>query len=79
MALTDELREEIPHWQFIDTCSQWLRWQHESHVSVRIITDSSGFAWGGVNPVGTMWDYWPDGDVRPVGQHLSQSNQGGTK
>ena len=71
VVLTQDLKDEICHWEFIDTCAEWLPWRREAHIPLQIITDSSGFAWAGVTPVGTMRDYWPRDDSRPI--HLKEA------
>ena len=59
------LREEIEFWRFLDTWQECLHWPSERHTTIRICSDASDYAWGGVitvpgdSPV-EIRDYWDD-------------------
>ena len=65
VKITGTLRKELEHWRFLDTWRDCLPWPCESHFIVKVFTDASSFAWGGViqipdkSPI-SVRDYWPD-------------------
>lgn len=56
------LRQEIEHWLFLESWNGFLPWRLEKHSHVRLFSDSSSFAWGGVlSPDAiniNICDYW---------------------
>ena len=62
--ITGTLRKELEHWRFLDTWRDCLRWLCERHFIVKVFTDASNFAWGGViqipdkSPI-SVRKYWP--------------------
>ena len=46
--MSDELREEIETWKFLDTWDGKLEWKKERHISVELHSDASLYKWGGV-------------------------------
>ncbi|KAK3707290.1 hypothetical protein QZH41_004234 [Actinostola sp. cb2023] len=57
------LREEIEHWRFLDNWQECLHWPQEKHITIKISSDASNYAWGGVIsvPGGSpteIRDYW---------------------
>ena len=64
VKVTGTLRKELEHWPFLDTWRDCLPWPCESHFIVKVFTDASNFAWGGViqipdkSPI-SVRDYWP--------------------
>ncbi|XP_069109268.1 uncharacterized protein, partial [Argopecten irradians] len=73
VMLDDKLREEIQHWEFMDTFTEWVPWRAERHLQVSIATDASLFRWGAV--VGEqrgIGDFFPTDDDRPI--HLKEAD-----
>lgn len=63
LSLSGALRSEIEHWLFLKDWSGFLPWRSEQHHQVKLYTDASSFAWGGVLtpdeiPI-VATDYWP--------------------
>ncbi|KAK3745843.1 hypothetical protein QZH41_014933, partial [Actinostola sp. cb2023] len=57
------LREEIEHCRFLDNWQECLHWPQEKHITIKISSDASNYAWGGVIsvPGGSpteIRDYW---------------------
>lgn len=66
IKITGTLRKELELWRFLDTWKDCLPWPRENHFIVKIFSDASGFAWGGVvqmpdKPPFSIRDYWSDG------------------
>ncbi|KAK3710380.1 hypothetical protein QZH41_012307 [Actinostola sp. cb2023] len=66
VKLQAALRDEITHWRFLDTWQECLPWPGEKHLVVRVCSDASNFAWGGVIEVPSqeslkVRDYWSSG------------------
>ncbi|MEW8340539.1 MAG: hypothetical protein AB2708_11875, partial [Candidatus Thiodiazotropha taylori] len=64
VRISEQLREEIRAWLFLDGWKGKLEWKTERHISVTIYTDASTFKWAGIvqsrtGPV-DMSDYWPE-------------------
>ncbi|KAK3730065.1 hypothetical protein QZH41_009896, partial [Actinostola sp. cb2023] len=65
IKISGPLREEIEFWRFLDTWQECLYWPYERHITVKICSDASDYAWGGVivvpgdSPV-EIRDYWDD-------------------
>lgn len=64
ITLTAALREEISHWEFLDSWDGYVPWKGEHHVSLAISTDSSLFKWGGIlhqpKDDKVVSDYWTE-------------------
>ncbi|KAK3705677.1 hypothetical protein QZH41_009522 [Actinostola sp. cb2023] len=70
VKLQAALRDEITHWRFLDTWQECLPWPGEKHLVVRVCSDASNFAWGGVIEVPSqeslkVRDYWSSGIKKP--------------
>lgn len=71
IAISKSLREEIQHWLFLETWSGILPWRSERHAHIKLYSDSSSYAWGGVLSPGAIeaniYDYWDmstlEGDI----------------
>jgi hypothetical protein len=61
-VLPKDALDEISFWTFVDSFSQPLPWRLHQHLSLRLFTDASGFAWGAEVslPSGplVLRDYW---------------------
>ena len=47
IRVTGDLRSEIAYWQFLDSWSDQLPSMEERHLTVKVTSDASTFAWGG--------------------------------
>ena len=47
VKMTNQLRQELEHWKFIDNWNGFLPWKQEKHFTVKIISDASDSGWGG--------------------------------
>jgi hypothetical protein len=59
--LTDDLKDEISHWLFLDNWDEPLPGKDEIHIVVSMATDASNSGWGGVilSPISKkVSDYW---------------------
>lgn len=68
IKVVGDLRSEIAQWRFLDSWSGHLPWMDERHLVVKITSDASQYAWGGIiyNPSGPPLetrDIWKE-DVR---------------
>ena len=48
VCLTQDLREELEYWRFLDTWEESVPWRSEYHMRMSVSSDASGFGWGGV-------------------------------
>lgn len=48
MMVVGDLRSKIAHWQFLDSWSGYLSWMDEPHRVVKVSSDASRYAWGGI-------------------------------
>lgn len=48
IKLVGDLKAEIEYWRFLDSWNQSLPWLDERHLVVKLSSDASLFAWGGV-------------------------------
>ena len=48
VKMTNQLRQELEHWKFLDNWNGFLPWKQEKHFSVEIISDASDSGWGGI-------------------------------
>ena len=64
VTMTQELKEELQSWNFLDTWSGKMVWKKEKHLVIEIHTDASTYKWGGgvLFETGTheIYDYWSD-------------------
>ena len=62
VKMSAALRNEIEHWLFLETWDGVLPWRSEKHTHVKLFSNSSRFAWGGVlspNAIeANVYDYW---------------------
>ena len=62
IAIPDAVRQEIEFWGFVDTHTEPIPFLKQQHVTVRLSTDASGYAWGASIslPSGPLEyrDYW---------------------
>ena len=67
ITLSENLREELKFWRFLDTWSTPIPWRQEGHVALRISTDASAFRWAAkihlVTGEKEIGDYWTE-DLR---------------
>lgn len=61
------LRKELEHWLFLDHWNGFLPWRSERHCHIKLYSDSSSYAWGGVLSPGAVevniYDYWNSGTI----------------
>jgi len=66
VQLSQELRNELEYWRFLDTWQESVPWRRDCRVRLTLSTDGSSHAWGGVIhlPTGdqTVGDYWDDNE-----------------
>lgn len=67
IRVSGDLRKEIEHWRFLDSWEGCLPWAPERHSIVKMFSDASELAWGGVFDYGnkalcTVRDYWTGHD-----------------
>lgn len=65
VKISGALRQELTYWRFLDAWSDVLPWPQEKHLTVRVFSDASNFAWGGIieapdQPRFSVRDYWSD-------------------
>ena len=61
VLLHGAFREEISHWQFLESWDDPLPWRDERHVQISVATDASASGWGAtvISPFRQeMSDYW---------------------
>lgn len=62
VKISRDLRRELEHWLFLDTWDGFLPWRSDKHCHIKLYSDSSAFAWGGVLSPGVIeanvCDYW---------------------
>jgi hypothetical protein len=67
LFITSAPRQEVEHWLFLESWFGFLPWKTEKHHQVKIYSDASSYAWGGVlNPDEisvVISDDWPDDDL----------------
>ena len=60
--LSDAVIEEISFWTFVDSFSAPIPFRLQQHLSLRLSTDASGYAWGALVSLPTgpvvLRDYW---------------------
>lgn len=68
--MTDDLRQEILYWRFIDHWSGCFSWRNEKHLQITVASDASKFKWGALVDVKGQQivcaDYWRNEDDRPI-------------
>ena len=51
IPVSGHLKNEISHWMFLKTWCDHLPWQPKPHAQIKLASDASSFAWGGIlNP-----------------------------
>lgn len=67
VRISQDLRREIEHWLFLESWTGYLPWRTETHYQIKIHSDASSYAWGGVLNPGeisvSISDYWSDFDL----------------
>jgi len=63
IKVTGDLKKEIEYWRFLDSWEGHLLWLPEHHVCLKVFSDASDFAWGGIISIpGSLpfktRDYW---------------------
>ena len=48
IKIVGDLKAEIQHWRFLDSWNESLPWLDERHMVVKLSSDASLFAWGGI-------------------------------
>jgi len=71
IKITGALRKELEHWRFLDDWKDCLPWPRENHLIVKIFSDASDIAWGGVvqmpdKPPFSIRDFRSDGRHYPI-------------
>ena len=65
--MTEELKQEVSHWNFLESWKDFLPWRSEAHATITISTDASGYKWAGVlkehNICSEFSDYFPEQDM----------------
>lgn len=76
VCLTDELREELEHWRFLDSWEGCCQWRSECHQQVMLSSDASLYKYGAVVEQGRnryeISDFWEENDQRPI--HLKEAD-----
>lgn len=76
VCLTDELREELEHWRFLDSWEGCCQWRSECHHQVMLSSDASLYKYGAVVEQGRnryeISDFWEKNDQRPI--HLKEAD-----
>lgn len=68
-----KLREEIAHWEFLDSWEGFVPWRSEKHLQVVLATDASAFRWAAiVNQENKLGDFFDQNDTRPI--HLKEAD-----
>lgn len=64
ITISDNLRNEILSWRFVDNWTGKLEWKQEKHLVVKIFTDASNYKWGGYlnesDKKIEIGDFWTD-------------------
>ena len=67
VRISPALRREIDHWLFLESWDGFLPWRSEKHYQIKLHSDASSYAWGGVFNPGELSvvtsDYWRDSDL----------------
>ena len=63
IKVAGDLKKEIEYWHFLDSWEGHLPWLPEYHVRLKVFSDASDFAWGGIisipgSPPFKTRDYW---------------------
>lgn len=63
IKVAGDLKKEIEYWHFLDSWEGHLPWLPEYHVCLKVFSDASDFAWGGIisisgSPPFKTRDYW---------------------
>lgn len=64
IPLSGRLREEISHWQFVDSWTAGYSWLSERHNVISLATDASSFKWGASVSI--------QGEIREFGDYFSK-------
>lgn len=71
VLIDKKLREEIKHWQFLDTWVGNVPWRAEHHLQVSLATDASSYRWAAfVSEEEVIRDFFKEDDSRPI--HLKE-------
>lgn len=75
VTLSQDLRNEISHWTFLQGWKDCFPWRSEKHFQVSMVTDSSLYKWGALvysqeRPT-KFSDFWDKKDERPI--HLKET------
>ena len=72
VKMSGALRQELEHWLLLESWNGFLPWRSEKHSDVRLFSDSSSFAWGGVLSPDAInintCDYW---EPRNIGADIA--------
>lgn len=64
ITISENLRNEILSWRFLDNWTGKLEWKQEKHLVVKIFTDASNYKWGGYlnesDKKIEIGDFWTD-------------------
>ena len=71
LGISDDLKDELKEWRFLDTWEGSMPWKTEKHISVKVCSDASNSGWGGILTLPpyemTTRDYWcPDEASLPI-------------
>ncbi|KAK3089815.1 hypothetical protein FSP39_006754 [Pinctada imbricata] len=74
--MTDELRSEIEHWDFLKNWDGFVSWRSEKHEHIFMASDASLFKFGAIILSGdkkglAFGDFWDENDTRPI--HLKEA------
>ena len=67
ILVSEELKEELVHWRFLDTWEKCLPWKSEKHLTVSLCSDASNSGWGGILSLPAdkkeSHDYWKNDEL----------------
>ena len=77
IPLSDEVKNELLYWRFLDTWSGFVPWRCEKHKQIVLASDASLFKYGAAILSGDMrglsfGDFWESQDSRPI--HLKEAD-----
>ena len=76
VKVSDELKNEILYWRFLDKWDGYVSWRNESHKQILLASDASLFKYGAAILSGDkdgmlFGDFWDENDSRPI--HLKEA------
>ena len=67
ILVSEEPKEELVHWHFLDAWKKCLPWKSEKHFTVSLCSDASNSGWGGILSLladkKESHDYWKNDEL----------------